>query len=59
MEHPEITHIRNTGYPSWYKEEQLFCEECGDDITDKDRYEDSFHEYLCERCLLNLHRREW
>lgn len=59
LEHPEITHIRNTGYPSYYQDEQVYCEYCGRDITDEDRYEDESHDNLCERCLINLHRREW
>ena len=58
MQHPEITHIINTGYPSYCQEEQLYCEYCGRDITDSDRYEDEDHDNLCERCLLSLHRKE-
>lgn len=59
IEHPEITMIERTGYPSYAQPESFYCEECGDDITDDDKYEDENHEYLCQRCLLYLHKKEW
>lgn len=55
-DHPDIVAIMNTGYPTWIKPTSVFCEECGADITDEDKYFDSHHDYLCERCLLYLHR---
>lgn len=59
-DHPDIVEIERTGYPSWMKEEDVFCEECGKDISDvEDQYYDEKHEYLCERCLLFLHNRDW
>jgi formylmethanofuran dehydrogenase subunit E len=60
-DHPDIVAIERTGYPSWMKEEDdVFCEECGEDITDYDeRYYDEKHEHLCERCLKFLHKKDW
>ena len=58
LEHPEITHIRRTGYPSYYQDVQVYCEYCGKDITDQDSYEDADFENLCRGCLLYLHRKE-
>lgn len=58
MQHPEITWIENTGYPSWYRNHQIICEWCDRDITDQDVYEDENYKCLCERCILRLHRKE-
>lgn len=58
-DHPDIVAIERTGYPSWMKEEAIFCEYCGNEIND-DVYEDNYHEVLCESCLLKLHlKEEW
>lgn len=59
INHPEIESALATGYPSWNQPQTIRCEECGDDITDEDKYEDEDYEYLCERCLLARHKKGW
>lgn len=59
LEHPEITWIERTGYSSYEQPKTIYCCECGRDITDDDVYEDETHDYLCERCLLYFHKKEW
>ena len=53
--HPEIDWIESTGYPSYLQPETIYCEMCGKDITDDNKYEDESHENLCDVCLLELH----
>ena len=49
-----------TGYPSWKQDPpQIFCEECGRNITDENIYQDEYHENICCECLLFYHRKEW
>lgn len=57
IEHPEIGWAMNTGYPSWNqpKDDSIYCEECGKDITNKDVYCDEYHKHLCKDCLLYFH----
>ena len=57
--HPEIDWIERTGYPSHLQPETIYCDMCGEDITDEDKYEDEFNENLCERCLLKSHKKDW
>lgn len=58
MEHPEITRIRNTGYPTLYEEEEyLECEVCEEEIIEE-YYQDEDHEVLCSCCLLMRHRKK-
>ena len=57
LEHPEITCTLRTGHPSWMQPEEVFCDWCGDDISDEEVYEDEDYEYLCEDCLLKLHKK--
>lgn len=59
IEHPEISWINNTGYPSWLQEDELHCCACGRkfDVCD-DVYEDRLNDYLCLECLLRLHKKE-
>ena len=59
IQHPEITWIESTGYPSYAQPETIYCEECGSDITDDDKFEDENHENLCKGCLLYFHKKEW
>lgn len=59
LEHPEITCARLTGYPSFAQPKKYYCQECGEDITDEDKYEDEYHNYLCESCLLYFHKKDW
>ncbi len=56
LEHPDITRIRRTGYPSDYQDEQVCCDRCGEECGTV--YEDEQYENLCEYCLLHLHRKE-
>lgn len=59
MTHPEILCAERTGYPSWNQPESYYCSECGKCLDDDDIYEDTQHEYLCEDCLLSLHKKWW
>ena len=54
LQHPEITWVERTGYPSWNQPRDIRCDECGDTIEDE-VYEDEYHETLCLDCLLKLH----
>lgn len=56
-DHPEIEMAMRTGYPSWNqpKRRHVYCENCGEDITDKDVYYDENHKYICKECLLFFH----
>lgn len=54
---PIISEIMATGYPSRHQNLQVFCCECGDELTG-DIYEDEKHDALCKDCLLMLHLRE-
>lgn len=59
LEHPEITMVMATGYPSWMQEDdEIRCDECGRVIYDtEDIYECSTHDVLCEDCLKMLHKK--
>ena len=60
IEHPEITWIERTGYPSYAQYTQpteINCEYCGEVIEEDDSYIDTYYDYICEDCLLKLHRR--
>ena len=57
LEHPEISCALKTGYPSWNQPKERRCEECGDHLYLSETYEDSDHDFLCEDCLLKLHRK--
>ena len=57
IQHPEITWIEKTGYPSWNQPEDIYCERCGD-IIDDEVYEDENHECLCLDCLMKIHLKE-
>lgn len=59
LEHPEIGWIERTGYPSWNQPRYCYCEMCGDELTADEVYEDDVHDYLCEMCLLKLHKKEF
>ena len=59
LEHPDITSALRTGYPSWNQPHAIYCCECGCEITDDNVYEDRCHAYLCEYCLLMLHKKDW
>ena len=62
MQHPDITMIERTGYPSLYQEDEadIYCCECGGRIHDEDEvYECKTHATLCEDCLKMLHRKRW
>lgn len=57
LEHPDITCALRTGYPSWNQPKERHCEICGHELYASDTYEDFDHEFLCEDCLLKLHRK--
>lgn len=57
-DHPDIASAERTGYPTWNqpREAEYYCGECGRELT-SDMYEDEHYEYLCEDCLLMLHKK--
>lgn len=57
IQHPEITWLEETGYPSWLQPEEYNCEVCGDELYPDEIYEDINHDFLCEHCLLKLHKK--
>ena len=57
LEHPEITWTQQTGYPSWKQQTPPKCERCGYELYSDEMYEDEYHDFLCEECLLKLHRK--
>ena len=57
IQHPEITWAERTGFPSWAQPSELTCELCGDELYFDAIYEDFDHDFLCECCLLKLHRK--
>lgn len=38
-----------------YSEKKVYCNECGRDVTNKQKYYDQYHSTLCRDCLLMLH----
>jgi formylmethanofuran dehydrogenase subunit E len=70
IEHPEIQWYMRTGYPSYAQpdlfddsfddsfDDRIYCEKCGDEITNDFQYEDEDYEYLCKDCLLDRHLKE-
>lgn len=56
-DHPEIESIMRTGYPTYAQPRDIYCGECGKDITDDDQYEDEHYAYLCRECLLYFHKK--
>ena len=58
-DHPDIVNIMKYGYPHLNEQQSNYCEECGKCLDDEDEYEDTIHEYLCEDCLLLLHKKWW
>ena len=57
LQHPEITWAEQTGYPSWIQPKEHTCEVCGYPLFLDETYKDFDHEFLCEECLLKLHRK--
>lgn len=57
IEHPEITWAERTGYPSYSQPIEINCEYCGEEVDEDASYVDTYYDYLCEDCLLKLHRR--
>ena len=55
-DHPEIESAIKTGHPTWAQPLNVYCGECGKDITDDDQYEDEHYDCLCEKCLLYFHK---
>lgn len=43
--------------PNAQQPEEIFCCECGKEVTYEDQYEDSCNVVLCAECLLMLHRK--
>lgn len=59
IQHPEIDWIERTGYPSYNQPKEIYCGECGKDITDSEVYCDETYDHLCKRCLLWLHKADY
>ena len=59
LEHPDRTAALKTGYPSWNQPKSYYCEECGEELNPEEVYEDFGYDYLCEDCLLGLHKKEF
>ena len=59
LQHPVITQIERDGYPAWAMPESIYCEECWTCLDQEKAYEDEDHEYLCGKCLLWLHEKDW
>lgn len=56
-----VTWIERTGYPQEFSENihnVHYCGECCCELED-DIYENDRYEYLCEDCLLMLHKKRW
>ena len=58
-EHPDIEWAHKTGYGSHNQPKSTYCEECHKCLDDEDEYEDATHDFLCEECLLMLHKKWW
>ena len=57
-DHPEIESMIRTGYPTWCQPKTIYCDCCGEDISDDaEIYEDYYYENLCMNCLLSLHEK--
>lgn len=56
-DHPDIASALQYGYPSWAQPKEYHCELCGDPLYFDEIYEDFNHDFLCECCLLKLHRK--
>ena len=58
LEHPDITETLKNGYTSWNRPEYYYCNKCGEELNPEEVYEDFGYDYLCEDCLLSLHKKE-
>ena len=58
MDNPMVTWIERTGYPQGFNDDTYYCGECCKELSE-DMYEDDKYEYLCEDCLLMLHKKRW
>ena len=58
LQHPDITWIEKTGYPSDKQEKHHYCGECGRCLHNKEVYSDRLYAYLCRECLLMLHEKQ-
>lgn len=59
LEHPDITETLKNGYTSWNRPEYYYCCKCGEELNPEEVYEDFGYDYLCEDCLLGLHKKEF
>ena len=58
-EHPDIESAHRTGYGLYNQPESYHCEECGKCLDDEEVYETASCEFLCEACLLAIHKKWW
>ena len=58
-DHPEIRSAELTGYPSWNQPEYYYCQMCNEELGNDEVYEDFGYDYLCENCILKLHKKAW
>ena len=57
-DHPDIEFAERTGYSPYDKPKAYYCDRCNDEI-EGEIYEDDRYEYLCEYCILALHKKVW
>ena len=58
-DHPDIESTLKTGYPTFNQPEWYYCQMCNEELNKEEVYEDLGYDYLCENCLLKLHKKVW
>lgn len=58
-DHPDIESTLKTGYPTFNQPEWYYCQMCNEELNQDEVYEDLGYDYLCENCLLKLHKKVW
>ena len=58
-DHPDIVSAMRTGYGRFNQPKSYYCEECGKCLDNEEIYETDTYEFLCESCLIVLHKKWW
>ena len=58
-DHPDIESALRTGYAVCNQPEYFYCQMCNEELSVDEVYEDFGFDYLCEDCLLKLHKKVW
>ena len=58
-DHPDIVSAMKTGYGLHNQPKSYYCGECGECLDNQEIYETENYEFLCENCLLILHKKWW